>query len=124
MIKGDYKVGCEPGECKSFLSEETFIKYKDTFMRVANRIKDMLVDFPNYIGCDFCDVSANGIQIRGHHKEIGGYTYGAQITIKYDFSNIEEVADEFVEHWKQLDNPSDVARYKSFLADGERYGWD
>lgn len=124
MIKGDYKVGCEPGECKSFLSEETFIKYKDTFMRVANSIKDMLVDFPNYIGCDFCDVNANGIQIRGHHKEIGGYTYGEQITIKYDFSNIEEVADEFVEHWKQLDNPSDVARYKSFLADGERYGWD
>lgn len=93
-------------------------------MRVANSIKDMLVDFPNYIGCDFCDVNANGIQIRGHHKEIGGYTYGEQITIKYDFSNIEEVADEFVERWKQLDNPSDVARYKSFLADGERYGWD
>ena len=109
---------------KPYVRQDTLNKYKDTMLYIQNKISDFLYDHENFDGIDFCDVSANGIQIRGHHKEIGGYTYGAQITIKYDFSNIEEVADEFVEHWKQLDNPSDVARYKSFLADGERYGWD
>lgn len=97
-MKEYLKVGCEPDNSLSFLSKETLEEHREKFLEVADKIKNMLVDYPGYIGCDFCDVSANGIQIRGHHKEIGGYTYGSQVTINYDMSNIDTVADEFVKY--------------------------
>ena len=60
----------------------------------------------NLSSLDFCDVNANGIQIRGCHLLAEpGYSYGHQATIKYDFANIEDAVNEFIACWKQKDNP-------------------
>ncbi|UNY48727.1 hypothetical protein P9294_gp012 [Bacillus phage FADO] len=109
---------------KPFLKEEILRDNLTTLMAVEFSIDRALSDYPNFDGIDFCDVSAGGIQIRGHHKEIKGYTYGGQPTIKYDFSNYVDCVSEFVEMWKELDTPSRVKSHQEFLADGEKYGWD
>lgn len=93
-------------------------------MYIEQEINKCLVGFENFEGIDFCDVHAGGIQIRGHHKQIKGYTYGSQPTIKYDFSNIEEAISEFIDMWRKADRPHEVDEEQRFIRFGEKYGWD
>lgn len=109
---------------KPYLRDNILEEHYDKLMYIETKINEKLADFENFDGIDFCDVRAGGIQIRGFHKEIKGYTYGDQITIKYDFSNYEKVVDEFVNMWKNQDTPEKVKDYKDFIAAGERWGWD
>lgn len=109
---------------KPFVELYTLEHHKGEMVRIEKRINEGLKDYPNFLGIDFCDVHANGIQVRGHHKEVKGYTYGNQPTIKYDFSNTNEVIDEFIEMWKEVDKPEEVRRFKDFTEFGEKYGWD
>lgn len=109
---------------KPFVSVSTLEKFKGEMVRIEKLINKGLKDYPNFLGIDFCDVSANGIQIRGHHKAITTHTYGNQPTIKYDFTNKNEVIDEFIEMWKQLDTPDEVKSYTDFIDFGNKYGWD
>lgn len=109
---------------RPFLNEEILVQNLDKLITIETDIRHKLDGFPHFAGIDFCDVSAGGIQIRGHHAQIKGYTYGNQITIDYDFNNYIECIDRFVEMWKEQDKPEKVRAYKSFIADGERWGWD
>lgn len=105
---------------KDQLLEENY----DKLIKIESEIKEQLSNFDNFNGIDFCDVSAGGIQIRGHHKDVKGYTYGDQVTIKYDFSNYENAIDKFVDIWKKTDVAENLKGYKRFLADGARWGCD
>lgn len=107
-----------------YLKDNILEKHYDKLMYIETQINEKLADFENFDGIDFCDVRAGGIQIRGFHKEIKGYTYGDQITIEYDFSNCEDAIDKFVNMWKNADTPEKVESYKDFIAAGERWGWD
>lgn len=79
----------------------------------------------NYLGIDFCDVGANGIQIRGHHALIKGYCYPFNmLTLKYDFSNVDEVIEEFILAWDACDNKEKINDVKRFIDAGRKYGWD
>lgn len=109
---------------KPYVKQQTLIEHKDDLLKIEKQINDGLKDYPNFLGIDFCDVSAGGIQIRGHHKAIKGYSYGSQPTIKYDFSNKDEVAQDFIEMWKSEDTPSKVRHFQNFIEMGEKYGWD
>lgn len=107
-----------------YLSVSIIENHLQELLYIENKITEALKDFENFQGIDFCNVSAGGIQIRGHHKRIKNYTYGIQPTIKYDFSNIEECIQEFIEMWKQYDTPEKVNVELRFIEDGEKYGWD
>lgn len=107
-----------------YVKLETLEKYKDKMLYIENTINKYLKGFENFQGIDFCDVNARGIQIRGHHKEIKNYTYGQQLTIKYDFSNVDDVIWDFLKMWGEVDNPQAIKRERVFIADGEKYGWD
>jgi len=109
---------------KHFLKPDVLSEHQNDFDYIEESICTQLSEYENFDGIDFCDVGANGIQIRGFHKKVGDYTYGDQPTIKYDFSNIEEVITEFVEMWKAQDNPAKLNSYLSFIYWGEKYGWD
>ena len=98
--------------------------YKNDLLNIERSIKNELSDYDSFVGIDFTDVSAGGIQIRGHHKDVSGFTYGDQITINYDFSNKDEVVDDFVSMWKSCDTKAGVQQYNSFLEQGMRYGWN
>jgi hypothetical protein len=109
---------------KPFLKIKTLENHKKDLLRIEKDINKLLNGFENFLGIDFCDVSANGIQIRGHHKRIRNYTYGQQPTIKYDFSNKEEIVMKFVSMWFKYDTEDMVKRELDFISDGEKYGWD
>lgn len=93
-----------------FVKLETLEKYKDKMLYIESTINKYMKGFENFQGIDFCDVSARGIQIRGHHKEIKKYTYGQQSTIEYDFSNADDVIWEFLKMWGEVDNPQAIER--------------
>ena len=76
----------------------------------------------SYDGLDFCDANAGGVQVRLFHKDIQGYCYQSH-TLAYDFSNRREVAEEAIMCWKAA-TEEDLQRFKSFLEDGEVWGWD
>lgn len=107
-----------------FLSLNILEEHLDELIYIENKINEALKSYENFEGIDFCDVHAGGIQIRGHHKQIKGYTYGDQPTLNYDFSNIEECIQEFINMWKYYDTPEKVKNELDFIADGEKYGWD
>lgn len=109
---------------KPFIKIEILENHKEDLLKIENDINKLLKGFEDFQGIDFCDVSAGGIQIRGHHKYIKGYTYGDQPTIKYDFSNKDDIVMEFVSMWYKRDNPSNIRSELKFIADGEKYGWD
>lgn len=95
-----------------YLKLDILQEHLKELMYIEEEINKCLVGFENFQGIDFCDVSAGGIQIRGHHKQIKGYTYGSQPTIKYDFSNVEEVISEFIDMWRKADRSGQVRKSK------------
>ena len=107
-----------------FVTCDLLKAHKRDLINIQKSIYNKLKDYNNFDGIDFMDVSAGGIQIRGHHKQITGYAYGDQITIKYDFSNKDEVITQFVNMWKSQDTTENVINYQNFLLQGEKYGWD
>lgn len=109
---------------RPFMAEKVLVQHLDKLLFIQSEITKQLQDYPNFDGIDFTDVGVRGIQIRGHHKEIKGYTYGDQIIIKHDFSNYINCIQEFVEMWKEQDVPEKVKEYQRFIAAGERWGWD
>lgn len=109
---------------RPYVNEIKLLNNLKGFIEVENQIVNALKDYSNFDGIDFCDVSANGFQIRGHHKLVQGYVFGSQPTIKYDFSNSSECVEEFIKMWKEKDRLEYLNQYKSFLANGERWGWD
>lgn len=109
---------------KPYLKQEKLEKHKEDLLKIEKAINKLLTGFDGFLGIDFCDVSANGIQIRGFHKKITRYCFGNQITIKYDFSNKEEVIRDFVFMWYQHDTLDEINGKLSFIRQGEKYGWD
>ena len=106
-----------------FLKKPMLEKHKEDFERIRQRITEALKDYENFDGVNFVDVNARVIQVNGLHKKTGRY-YFLILTIKYDFSNIDEVVDEFVRGWKKYDNPEYISDFLSFIRMGEEYGWD
>ena len=101
---------------KNYQEELEYIRFQ-----INKRIKNK----DNFLGIDFCDVGANGIQIRGHHSLIKGYCYPLTMpTLKYDFSNIDEVIEEFISIWDACDTKEKVNEVKRFIEAGRKYGWD
>lgn len=107
-----------------FLRVEMLEEHKQDLLNIEKQIEEGLKDYPNFEGIDFCDVSANGIQIRGHHKDIKNYSYGDQPTIKYDFSNKNTIARKFINMWKIADTPGKIRKELEFIREGEEYGWE
>ena len=109
---------------KPYVSLKILEEHKKDLLEIETQINNSLYDYKNFEGIDFCDVNAGSISIRGHHKQIKGYTYGTQPKIKYDFSNKNEVVTEFVQMWQENDTEKSLKRQQEFIADGEKYGWD
>lgn len=108
---------------RDHLKEPMLKEHKEDFDRIRQKITEALKDYENFDGVNFVDVNARGIQVNGLHKKTGRY-YFHTVTIKYDFSNIDEVVDEFVSGWKKYDNPEYISDFLSFIRMGEEYGWD
>lgn len=98
--------------------------YPLVLQAIRDAIADGLRDHPNFEGVDFCDVSAGGIHVRGHHREVKGHTYGEQPLLQYDMSNAVEVVDKFIEAWKKMDDEKTLRAYKAFIEDCDKWGWD
>lgn len=126
QIRLDYlhKLYFDTFKYKPYLKEKLLVEHLEELRCIEKTIAEKLKDYPNFLGVDFCDVSARGIQIRGHHSQIKSYTYGSQPTIEYDFSNYPNIIGEFVSMWEQCDTPERIKNELSFIADGEKYGWD
>lgn len=103
---------------------QKLVANREALIDIQNKINEKLKNYPNFDSIDFCDVGANGIQIRLHHKQINGYTLSEQATLKYDLSNIEEAIDTSVNNFIAFDTEDNIKGYKEFLAEGDKYGWD
>jgi len=95
-------------------------------------IKKNLKDYPNFIDTNVHNITPNEedslLVIQGKNKQVQGFYYGE--AIKFHESQltstkaIQNIADKFIKSWKDLDNPEAIEQYKSFLEQGETYGWD
>lgn len=95
-------------------------------------IKDSLKDYPNFIDVDINSITPieedSLLVIQGKNKQVHGFYYGEDIKFyKSQLTStkaIQNIADKFIKDWKDLDNPEAIEQYKSFLEQGETYGWD
>lgn len=76
----------------------------------------------NLHSLDISDVSAGGIQIGGTHNANPGYIIMNR-TIHYNFDNLDDIIKSFIAEWNSFMD-EDVAAFKRFTDDGEKYGWD
>ena len=109
-----------------YLHPERYLDdYKERLEEVREFIEKELKELENFLGVNFCDVSANGIQIRGGHKVASEYGYVFDIpqpTVEYDLSNLWEVADEFIEIWRENDNEKKVNGMVEMFEDFKKWG--
>jgi len=95
-------------------------------------IEESLKEYPNFIGVDVNNLAPHDEDslwiIQGKNKQVQGYYYGEDIKFyKSQLTStkaIQNIADKFIKDWKDLDNPEAIEQYKSFLEQGETYGWD
>lgn len=112
-------------DVRCFLDENLTIDKANALCESSECIAEYVSKrFPNFDHVDFCDVHAGGIQIRGFHKQISGFTFGGQPTIKYDFSNLYDAVSDFIRGWEHDDTPENIAYYKKFLTNIAEYGCD
>ena len=102
-----------------YVTPETFETHAVEFEAISDYL---FKHCRNLHSLDFSDVSAGGIQVGGVHEYNPGYIMMHR-TIKYDWSNINEVIRDFVKSWNEF-MEEDVAAFKRFTDDGEKYGWD
>lgn len=107
-----------------YLNKPTLDAFSNLLLDLQHIIHEGLSDYPNFLGIQFVDVSAGGIQIRGFHKDVDGHNYGEQTTIKYDMSNAYEAASDFISYWKASDNDDSIRFMKEFFKQCEEYGYD
>ena len=119
----DYYRNDKLGKHFHFLKQSTIDNHLQDLINIHNSICFILSQYPNFDGLDFYDVSAGGIQVRLFHKEVTGYCYFS-ITVKYNFSNKQEVIENAIETWKELDTDEHLKSYQSLLEFGNKYGWD
>ncbi len=125
VVVDEYEESIKDFDFRPYITLYDLLAHKKDFMHIQKKIHEELSDYPNFIGIDFTDVNADGgIQVRGRHKSINGYTFGKQPTINYDFSNIDDVIEDFVSSWKKADNQEYVDSFNRFLEMGQKYGWD
>ena len=105
------------------VGKDKLIHNINEFIEIQSAIEEQLKEYPNFDGIQFVDVNANGIQIRGFHKQ-STYSFIDQLTIKYDFSNYKECIEMFVLKWKERDNNESLDWHNRFIEQGEQYGWD
>jgi hypothetical protein len=114
------------GILSDYLKTYDVIDWEYKLHLIRGYINMKLEGYPNFAGVDFCDVRAGGIQIRGHHAlltEKYGYTYPEEsVTINYDFSNLQEAAEDFVELWEKYDTKDYIDQAKRMYEDFIRYG--
>lgn len=95
-------------------------------------IKENLKDYPNFIDVDINSITPieedSLLVIQGKNKQVHDFYYGVDIKFyKSQLTStkaIQNIADKFIKDWKDLDNPEAIEQYKSFLEQGETYGWD
>ena len=111
---------------KSYLKDE-YILDDDKFnklLEIQTCVNKELKDFPGYMPFDFCDVSANGIQLRGKNESLKGYC-PLQVTLPYSLENYMDVAKQFVEEYKKYyGDEANIKYMQHFIEMGEKYGWD
>lgn len=100
------------------------MEHYNELSKLKKDLDELVKKYDNISYYDFCDVSAGGVQVRLTHKEIPNYTYGNQITILYDCSNINDIVNLVEKMWVEADTPEKLDGYKKFIAEGEKYGWD
>lgn len=124
IIAEEYNKRISAFRYRPHLTNECIEKHFKELKETEYLIDKLLGSFENYDGIDFCDVHANGIQVRIHHKKIKGYTYGAQVTIKYDFSNLSEIPYLVARAFIESDKEDLIADELHFIEQGEKFGWD
>ena len=81
-------------------------KYPFNFKELLNRARQKIIinlQDKGLIKVVFNDVSAEGIQISGIHKNATSY-YFLRFTVFYDLSNLDEVVKNFIIKWEEIDN--------------------
>lgn len=116
------KVQCEINDIPCFLTQEDIDNHRDDIIRINDKIMEGLKG-TNIKSIDFCDASCGYIPVRLFHKDVGGFAF-TSVKLNSDWSNIEEVIQDAIDSFKRLDKPEHIKSYKSFLEDGQRYGWD
>lgn len=99
--------------------------YKNKYFKLVlaqEKIKQRLKDNKDFNGVVFSDVHAGGIQIGIRNKRIPILT--SDVTIKYDFSNIDEATEEVIQSYLKNDNEKSIKWANDFYEQGCKYGWD
>ena len=105
-----------------YMAEDFGKKNADKFKDIEKRIREGLKD-SNLSKVTFWDVHGDGIQVNLMHKKMQSYVY-VIAKLNRDFSNIDEVVEEAIRHFKQKDTPEGFKAYSDFISDGLKYGWD
>ena len=107
---------------RCYLNRQEAEEHKADIKRIVAEITDKLKD-TNLMEVSFCDVSAGTIQVNLIHKDTPCYTF-LHVALNHEWDNIDDLIEEAVTEFKKYDNEKHVKSYKSFLSDGEKYGWD
>lgn len=102
-----------------YVTPETYAEHANEFEALSDYL---LRHCRGLHSLDISDVSAGGIQIGGTHNANPGYII-LHKTVKYDFSNIDKAVKEFMSDWNSFAD-NEIAAFKKFTEDGEKYGWD
>lgn len=89
--------------------------WKDKLRTFDKRIRQMLENYPNFLGLVYEDGYLGCILVSGVHKDIPDNEYAGYFMITNRLDNLDMVESKFVSNWKDFDTPECVKAYKHFL---------
>lgn len=103
---------------RPFLDEECLIRNKEGLVLVEEKINAKLSHRPNYGGVWWSSALDGSFFIHFKHRDVEGHNYPGTAKIKEDLSNYDEVLEDIVTIWEELDTPENVEAFKMFLKEG------
>lgn len=91
------------------------VDWKDKLRTFDKRIRQMLENYPNFLGLVYEDGYLGCILVSGVHKDIPDNEYAGYFMITNRLDNLDMVESKFVSNWKDFDTPECVKAYKHFL---------
>jgi len=101
-------------------------RYSENILGILEPVRQELLSVlrnDGLVKIDFNDVSAQGIQIAGIHRDYPRYIYLNE-TVKYDLSNLDEAKKEFINKWKSMSGEEDVDQFGNIVNQSNKWGWD
>lgn len=91
---------------------------------IVDKINNALSDDKCFESARYMRWGLNKIEFSASLKQAPGYKYVSCDLTLDDLTDVDGIATQLIDDWRNATSPKDIKRFSDFITFGEKYGWD